>query len=59
MMRTAFSLWHREVLRFVLDRSRVFSSLGQPIVFWVLFAGALSSSRMPGGIGYGEYFFCR
>ena len=58
MMRTAFSLWHREVLRFVLDRSRVFSSLGQPIVFWVLFAGALSSSRMPGGIGYGEYFFC-
>ncbi len=54
---TAWSLWHREVLRFLKDRSRVFSSVGQPVIFWLLFAGALRSSQMPGGLGYGEYFF--
>ena len=51
------SLWHREVVRFLSDRSRVTSSLGQPVVFWVLFAGALGNSFRPGGVGYGEYFF--
>ena len=51
------SLWHREVVRFLCDRSRVTSSLAQPIVFWLLFAGALSGSFRPGGVVYGEYFF--
>lgn len=53
-----YSLWHREVVRFLTDRSRVFSSVGQPVVFWVLFAGALSgSSFRPGDLRYGEYFW--
>ncbi|MCA8955579.1 MAG: ABC transporter permease [Planctomycetes bacterium] len=53
-----YSLWHREVLRFLLDRARVFSSLGQPVIFWLLFSGALGqSSFRPGQLGYGEYFF--
>lgn len=53
-----YSLWHREVVRFLKDRSRVTSSLGQPIIFWLLFAGALSNSEFrPGGVDYGEYFF--
>lgn len=53
-----YSLWHREVVRFLLDRSRVFSSIGQPVIFWVLFAGALSgSSFRPGELSYGEYFW--
>ena len=52
-----YSLWHREVLRFILDRSRVFSSVGQPVIFWLMFAGALSrSSFRPGDQSYGEYF---
>ena len=32
-------------MRFFRDRSRVFSSLGQPILFWVLFAAALRNSQ--------------
>lgn len=53
-----YSLWHREVVRFLGDRSRVFSSIGQPVIFWLLFAGALDqSSWRPGGMSYGEYFF--
>ena len=52
-----YSLWHREVVRFLTDRSRVFSSLGQPVIFWLLFAGALSNSSFkPGDQTYGEYF---
>jgi ABC-2 type transport system permease protein len=57
MALTVYSLWHREIVRFLRDRSRVFSSVGQPILFWLLFAGALRSSEMPGGLDYGEYFF--
>jgi ABC-2 type transport system permease protein len=57
MARTVYSLWHREIVRFLRDRSRVFSSVGQPILFWLLFAGALRRSEMPGGLSYGEYFF--
>ena len=53
-----YSLWHREVFRFLTDRSRVTSSLGQPVIFWLMFAGALSqSSFRPGQLSYGEYFW--
>ncbi len=54
-----YSLWHRELVRFLTDRSRVFSSVGQPIIFWMLFAGALrtKSGFTPGGQSYGEYFW--
>jgi len=58
MALTVYSLWHREVLRFLKDRARVMSSVGQPVIFWVLFAGALSqSSFRPGAQSYGEYFW--
>ncbi|MCA8942183.1 MAG: ABC transporter permease [Planctomycetes bacterium] len=57
-MSAVVALWHREVLRFLLDRSRVFSSIGQPVVFWLMFAGALHRSFTPTGTAnYGEYFF--
>lgn len=53
-----FSLWHRELVRFLTDRSRLFSSIGQPVIFWVLFAGALSGSNFkPGELSYGEFFW--
>ncbi len=53
-----YSLWHRELVRFLTDRSRLTSSLGQPVIFWVLFAGALGQSNFkPGMLSYGEYFW--
>lgn len=58
MASAVYALWHREVLRFLIDRSRVFSSVGQPIIFWLMFAGALHTSFKPAGVdNYGEYFF--
>jgi ABC-2 type transport system permease protein len=51
------SLWRRELVRFLRDRARVVGSLGQPVVFWVVFAGALRDSLRVGGQSYGEFFF--
>jgi len=57
MMRAVFALWHREIVRFVRDRSRLTGSLLQPIIFWALFSGALHGSYRPGDDTYGSYFF--
>jgi ABC-2 type transport system permease protein len=54
------TLWQREVIRFVRQRSRLIGALVQPIVFWVLLGGGLSASFRPagaGGVGYLEYFY--
>lgn len=56
-----YSLWWREILRFVRDRSRVFGALGQPVLFWlVLGAGLGGVFRLPeslGNVSYLEYLF--
>jgi ABC-2 type transport system permease protein len=47
-----YSLWRREIVRFVRQRSRVFGSLLQPLGFWlVLGAGFGRSFRPPGAEG--------
>lgn len=51
------SMWQREIVRFLRDRSRLTGSLMQPIVFWLLFSGALARVDMGGGQGYASYFF--
>lgn len=56
----AATLWQRELVRFVRQRSRLFSAIATPLLFWVLLGSGLGSSfRLPGaeGVGYGEYFF--
>lgn len=56
-----YTLWRREVVRFLRQRSRVTGALGQPIVFWLLLGGGLSASFQPAGapagVGYVEYFY--
>jgi len=57
MSKAVFSLWHREIVRFLRDRSRLTGSLMQPIIFWLLFSGALHGSVQFNGMEYSEYFF--
>ncbi len=56
-----FSLWKRELVRFVRQRSRLFGALGQPLLFWLLLGAGLSPSFQPAGapqhLSYLEYFF--
>jgi ABC-2 type transport system permease protein len=55
--KAVLALWQREIVRFLRDRPRLTGSLLQPVVFWLLFSGALHGSFKPGGMDYGEYFF--
>ncbi len=40
-LRAVFTLWRRDVLRFGRDRSSIFSSLGQPLFFLLIFGVGL------------------
>ncbi len=53
------SLWHRELIRFYRQRSRVLGVIGSPLVFWWLVGSGLGDSfRADGhGTGYLQYFF--
>ncbi len=56
-----FTLWRREIVRFLRQRSRVIGAFAQPLAFWLLLGGGFSASfRPPGappGSGYLEYFY--
>jgi ABC-2 type transport system permease protein len=55
------TLWKREIVRFLRQRSRVMSALSTPLVFWLLLgSGFRASFRPPGapeGAGYLEYLY--
>jgi ABC-2 type transport system permease protein len=54
----AFSLWQREMVRFVRQRDRIIGALGTPVVFWLLLGSGLGRSfQTAQGQGYLEYFF--
>ncbi len=57
----AYSLWHRELLRFLRQPSRLAGAFAMPLIFWILIGTGLSSSfRLPTGaesVDYLEYFF--
>jgi ABC-2 type transport system permease protein len=55
-----YSLWRREIVRFLRQRSRVTGALAQPIVFWLLVGGGLNASFRPAGqegVSYVAYFY--
>lgn len=56
-----WSMFAREVLRFVRQRNRVIGSLGTPLMFWVLlgsgFGRTFRPPGIPGGMDYAAYFF--
>jgi ABC-2 type transport system permease protein len=56
-----YSLWHRELVRFLRQPSRLAGAFAMPLIFWLLIGTGLSSSfRLPGGpadLDYLEYFF--
>lgn len=59
--RPVATLWWREVIRFVRQRSRLIGSLAQPLVFWMLLGGGMNASFRPvsgaDGTAYMEYFY--
>lgn len=57
----AYTLWKREIVRFLRQRSRVFAALGTPLLFWFFLGSGLGSSfhpqSMPTEMHYLEYFY--
>jgi len=57
----ALTLWRREVVRFLRQRSRIVGAFGSPVVFWVLIGLGLGRSFRPEGsieaVSYLEFFF--
>lgn len=58
---SAGTLWQREIVRFLRQRSRIIGAFGQPILFWLLLGSGFGESfRLP-GLGergdYLEYFY--
>jgi ABC-2 type transport system permease protein len=55
------SLWRREIVRFLRQRSRIVGALGSPLIFWLLIGSGVGSSfRLSDAsstMGYMEYFF--
>ncbi|HYL60311.1 MAG TPA: hypothetical protein VEU51_15690 [Candidatus Acidoferrales bacterium] len=45
----AGTLWHREIVRFLRQRSRVMSAILTPLVFWLLLGSGLNASFKPAG----------
>lgn len=43
-LRAVYSIWLRDVIRYLRDRYRIISSLAQPLLFLFVFGGGLSSS---------------
>src|SRR5688500_16516645 len=57
------TLWRREMVRFLRQRSRIVGALGSPLIFWLLLGSGVGSSfRSAAGpaspsMDYMEYFF--
>ncbi len=56
-----WSLWRRDVVRFLRQRSRIVGALATPLVFWALLGSGLDRAFVPGGAasapGYLAFFF--
>jgi len=55
------TLWWREIIRFVRQRSRVTGAFAQPLVFWLLLGSGLNNSfraaEAGGDVSYLTYFY--
>jgi ABC-2 type transport system permease protein len=55
-----WSLWRRDVVRFLRQPSRIVGALATPLVFWALLGSGLNRAFVPGGgaaTGYLAFFF--
>ncbi|MBM5804598.1 MAG: hypothetical protein FJZ49_00765 [Candidatus Verstraetearchaeota archaeon] len=52
-----YALWYREVKVFLRERSRIISSVVNPLIWLVAFGGGLGSAISFGGTGYQTFIF--
>jgi ABC-2 type transport system permease protein len=62
MLLATYTLWLRDIVRFLRQRSRVIGALGSPVIFWLLLGSGLGrsfsgDSTRPPVDGYLQYFY--
>lgn len=50
-LRTIFTIWQREIIRYWRDKTRIFSSLFQPLMFLIIFGSGLRQTLTTGNFG--------
>lgn len=53
----SYTLWQREVVRFLRQPSRLMGAFGSPLIFWALIGSGIGSSFKGSSGGYLAYFF--
>lgn len=56
-LRGIYTLWLREVKRYLRDRARIISSFFQPLLWLVIFGSGIRFSGMIGNLTYQQYIF--
>jgi ABC-2 type transport system permease protein len=56
-LRKIYGLWHREVLRYWREKSRIVSSLILPLLWLVVFGSGLRGVQVTPGLNYQTYIF--
>jgi ABC-2 type transport system permease protein len=54
-LKGAYTIWYRDVIRFLRDRTRIITSLAQPLLFLFVFGGGLAPAMS--GFGGGQLDF--
>ncbi len=57
MIQAVYSLWLRDVIRFLRQPSRVIGALASPVLFWFVIGSGLGSSFNADGGGFLQYYF--
>ncbi|MCS6964539.1 ABC transporter permease [Thermoflexus sp.] len=58
-LKTVYTIWYRDLLRFLRDRTRIVSSLGQPLLFLLVFGNGLAPAVAAGmaGVDFRTFLF--
>lgn len=58
-LKAVYTIWYRDLLRFLRDRSRIVSSLGQPLLFLIVFGNGLAPAVAAGmgGVDFRAFLF--
>lgn len=58
-LKTIFTIWQREIIRYWRDKTRILSSFIQPLIFLVIFGAGLTQSLSQGsfGIDYVQFMY--
>ena len=56
-LKKIYVLWHREVIRFWREKSRIFSALITPLLWLLIFGTGMRTAAMPGIEDYQSFIF--